>query len=208
LNLLSTSQVVVQQRKELAEVFGFETRNKYEIFDEKQQLVGYCAEQQKGIFNFLFRQFLGHWRSFDISFFDLNRNVVLIAKHPFRFLFQEFHVYDANGKAIGWADQRFGIFTKKYDVYNSQNQLIFEMRSGFFKFWTFPLKGPNGGERALIQKKWSGFLKEVFMDADNFVVTYQDSRLTNEERLLVLAISVYTDLQYFEKKAGSGLDFG
>lgn len=208
MDLTQANQIIVQQRRELVEFLGFETRNKYEIFDEQKKLIGFCAEQQKGFLGFIFRQFLGHWRTFELHFFDSNRREVMISKHPFKFFFQQFHVFDSSGNKIGWADQRFGIFTKKYDVYNAHNQLIFEMRSGFFSFWTFPLKSPQGHERALIKKKWSGVLKELFLDADNFVVTYNDPTLSQHERMLVLALSVFTDLQYFEKKANSEIDFG
>ena len=144
---------------------------------------------------------LGHWRRFELHFFDINRKEVLFTKHPFRFFFQEFHVFAADQKQIGLAKQRFGIFTKKFDVYDQNSELVFTMRSGFFSFWTFPLKDKNGNERALIQKKWSGLLKEMFLDADNFVVSFKDSSLTQNERLLVLAMGVFTDLQYFERKA-------
>ena len=76
-----------------------------------------------------------------------------------------------------------------------------EMRSGFFQFWTFPFYDLRNTERAVIKKKWSGLLKEVFMDADNFVVHYADPKLTQDERSLILAAAVFTDLQYFEKKS-------
>ncbi|MCC2677869.1 MAG: hypothetical protein K0R29_445 [Pseudobdellovibrio sp.] len=206
MDLTATWQVIVQQRKELAELFGFETRNKYEIFDDKRQLIGFCAEQQKGFLGILLRQFLGHWRTFDVHFFDHNKNLVMIAKHPFRFFFQEFHIYDGKGVALGWADQRFGIFTKKFDVMNAQGDLILRMRSGLFKIWTFPLKNPEGVEKAIIRKRWGGILKEAFMDADNFSIEYEDATLNQEQRLLILALSVFTDLQYFEKKGGGGFD--
>ncbi len=189
------------QRRELAEVFGFETRNKYEILDQNKNQIGFCAEQQKGFLGFLLRQVVGHWRSFELHFFNLDHQEVMFSEHPFRFFFQEFHVFGRERQLLGYAKQRFGIFTKKFDVYNEKDQLIFEMRSGFFNFWTFPLKSPQGAERALIQKKWSGLFKEVFLDADNFVLSFTDLRLTQNERALVLAMSIFTDLQYFERKA-------
>jgi hypothetical protein len=207
MDLTRASQLVVRQRVEIAEFFGFETRNKYEIYDDHQKLIGFCAEQQKGIIGFLLRQLMGHWRSFEVHFFDENRKQVMYSVHPFRFFFQEFHVYDSAGRMIGWADQRFGILTKKFDVFNSRNELIFEMRSGFFSFWTFPLRDRLGRQRALIKKRWSGVLKEIFSDADNFAVFFEDSTLTQDERSLVLAMSVFTDLQYFEQKAGRNADF-
>ena len=54
---------------------------------------------------------------------------------------------------------------------------------------------------ALIQKKWSGMLKEIFLDADNFMIEFKSESLTENERLIMLACSVFTDLQYFERKS-------
>ena len=206
MKLQNTNQVLVVQRKEWAEIFGFETRNKYEIFDQNQKRIGFAAEQQKGLLGLLFRQLLGHWRSFEVHFFNEQRQQVMVSRHPFRFFFQEFHIFDQQGRQIGRCEQRFGVLTKKFDVYNENNQFSLTMRSGFFKFWTFPLKDPNGQQRALIQKKWSGFFTEAFTDADKFLITYEDPRLTANERLVVLALSIFTDLQYFERKANSNID--
>ena len=202
MNLLNMSQLIVRQRKEFAELFGFETRNKYEILNESGEVIGFCAEQQKGILGFLFRQFLGHWRSFELHFFDIERNIFLTSRHPFRFFFQEFEIINNQNQSIGSVKQRWGILVKKFDVYNSHQQVIMQMRSGLFQFWTFPFYSATQGiERAVVKKKWSGLLKEMFLDADNFMVHFNDGTLTQEERSLILAASVFTDLQYFEKKA-------
>lgn len=201
IELKKYSQLIVRQRREWTELFGFETRNKYEICDTNKNIVGFCAEQNKGIFNFLFRQLMGHWRSFEIHFFDQNKIEFMKTNHPFSFFFQEFTVTDSENKIIGRIEQRFAIIKKKFDVYDASGSLIFRMRSGFFSFWTFPFENTQGVERGSVQKKWSGFLSELFMDADNFLVDFKDSTLSENERKLILAASVFTDLQYFEQKA-------
>lgn len=200
MNLVNTASVIITQRKEFVELLGFETRNKYEIFDEHKNRIGFCAEQQKGLLGILFRQVLGHWRSFEIHFFNDRREEVFRTIHPFRFIFQEFEVLDKSNRSIGTIKQRFAILQKKFDVLSASGALLFEMRSGFFQFWTFPFFSSNGEERAVIKKKWSGLLKEAFMDADNFAVEYKDSKLSQDERTLILAAGVFTDLQYFENK--------
>lgn len=200
MKLSDHTQIFVQQKRELAELFGFETRNKYEILDLQKNVIGFCAEQQKGFVGLLLRQLLGHWRSFELHFFDANRQQILISKHPFRFIFQEFEIINNQGVVLGSVKQRFGIFKKKFDVHNSHGDVIFEMRSGFFNFWTFPFFDRQGQMAALIQKKWSGMLKELFLDADNFTIEFKSSGLTENDRLIMLACSVFTDLQYFERK--------
>ena len=111
LGLTSQKALQVKQVRELAELFGIETRNKYQVSDENGQPIAFAAEQQKGFLGFLFRMFLGHWRSFNIHIFDSHRRLVLEAEHPFRLFFQRLVVSTPDGRALGAIQQRFAIFT-------------------------------------------------------------------------------------------------
>lgn len=202
MNLEAHSEVRLSQRKELAEILlGAETRNKYEIRDAQNSPIGFAAEQGKGFFAFLARMFMGHWRTFEIHFFDAQRREVLRAVHPFRFFFQRLEIFDASGRPLGALQQRWAIFTKLFDVEDATGHVLLEMRSPLLKFWTFPFYRGDV-EVGRIEKKWSGALTEVFTDSDNFRVAFGQG-LSGAERWLVLAAAVFVDLQYFEKKAHS-----
>jgi uncharacterized protein YxjI len=198
LALTRTNELYVKQVFELGELFGFETRNKYAINDAHGQAVAYAAEQQKGVLGFLLRQFLGHWRPFDITFFNSQRQPFLRASHPFRFFFQRLEVFEPSGRAIGAIQQRFALFSKKFDVLDAQGNVLLEMRSGLFRPWTFPFERA-GQQQALIEKKWSGVLGELFTDKDNFRVKFESPSLTSDQRSLILAAAIFVDLQYFER---------
>lgn len=202
MDLTSLSKLIVKQKFEGFELLGYETRNKYAILDEENNQVGFAAEQQKGILGWFMRQFLGHWRKFDVYFFDQDRKEFMRAHHPFRFLFQRFEISDSNGKYIGSLQQRFSILTKRFDVLDNNNNVILEMKSPIWKIWTFPFLY-QGQEIARIEKKWTGFLAEAFTDKDTFLVSFGGQVLKNEERLIILASSIFVDLRYFEKKAGN-----
>lgn len=196
---LSSSELYVRQKRELAEFFGFETRNKYAISTPDRREVLYAAEQRSGLLGALAMLLLGHWRTFDIAFFDQERREVFRAHHPFRFFFQRLEIY-ANGQLVGALQQRFAFFSKRFDVLDANGQLLFEMRSGFFRVWTFPFF--RGDEQvAVVEKKWSGVFNELFTDKDNFRVAF--GGLPEAHRMLVLAAAVFVDLQYFERKAES-----
>lgn len=200
--LTGHTHFIVKQRYEVAEWMGFETRNKYEVMTRDGQPIAFAAEQQKGLLGFFFRQFLGHWRSYEIHFFTPARQPFLIAHHPFRFFFQRIEVTDHLGKFLGAIQQRFSILTKKFDVENEVGAVTMEVASPFWKIWTFPFVR-NGAQVASVQKKWSGLFTEVLTDKDNFLVEMTDARLTENERRLILAAALFIDLKYFEKKAGS-----
>jgi len=197
------SHLIVRQRHEVAEWLGFETRNKYEVSTRDGQSIAFAAEQQKGILGFFFRQFLGHWRAYDIHFYSPNRQPFLIAHHPFRVFFQRIEVTDHFGKFLGAVQQRFSIFSKKFEIENEVGSVIMEVSSPIWRVWTFRFMR-NGNQVASVQKKWSGLFTEVLTDKDNFLVEMTDNRLTENERRLMLAAALFIDLKYFEKKAGGG----
>ena len=199
--LIGAQTLIVRQRKELSELLGFESRNKYEVRTESGLVIGFAAEQQKGLLGFLVRQLLGHWRRFDLHIFDAERRASMIARHPFRLLFQRMEVIDAfTSRTIGAFQQRFAFFHKKFDVEAPDGRVLMEVASPLWRIWTFPFT-TDGRERAVIAKKWSGVLKELVTDADNFAIHFADPTLRLDERKLLMAAALFIDLQYFERKA-------
>jgi len=194
-----SSELMIVQKRELAELFGFETRNKYSI-EANGAPFAFAAEQGKGGLAFLARMFMGHWRTFEIHFFDDARQLVLRAVHPFRFFFQRLEVSTAEGRPLGSIQQRFAVFSKRFDVSDAGDRLLLSVSSPIWRPWTFAFQR-DGRELARVEKKWSGMLQEAFTDADRFRVAFQSPELSLEERALVLAAGIFIDLQYFERKA-------
>lgn len=189
----------IQQRFEMAEFFGFETRNKYSIEDEQGFQVAFAAEQGRGILGHIFRYFLGHWRTFEIIVFGRDKQPKLKLLHPFRWFFQRIEVSTIDGTKIGALQQRFAIFSKKFDLEDSNGMVFLKMRSPFWRFWTFPITR-SGLEVARIEKNWTGLFAEAFTDKDRFRIKW-GTEIQDEELLLVLASGIFIDLQYFERKA-------
>ncbi|WP_259218169.1 phospholipid scramblase family protein [Bradyrhizobium centrosematis] len=202
--LADQHRMYVQQVFEMAELFGLETRNKYRIREENGRDLLYAAEQQKGVLGFLFRQLFGHWRSFEVHFFDAARQPVMRGIHPFRFFFQCLELRSRDDRLIGTIERQFSIFTKRFHVHDAQGRVVLEVTSPLWKVWTFPFMR-GGREQARVAKKWSGLGSELFTDRDNFLVEYLERSLTEDERALVLAAAIYIDLMYFEVKGEGGV---
>ena len=191
--------LIVQQELELAELFGFETRNRYSVRTENGAHVAYAAEQQKGVFGLLMRQFFGHWRRFEIRILDAARRPVLTAVHPFWFFFQRLEVYDEVSTLLGAMQRRFALLTKRFDVEDARGRVLMQVASPVWKMWTFEFEF-EGLEKARIEKKWSGLQTETFVDKDRFRLKYGFG-VSSEERQLLLAAAIFVDLLFFEKKA-------
>jgi uncharacterized protein YxjI len=200
LHLEQCDGLLIRQRHELAELVGFETRNKYEIVSSQGLPIAFAAEQSKGLVHLLLRSVFGHWRAFEVTFFDTDRSPFMVAYHPFRWVFREFIVRDAGGQPIGQMVSRFSLIRKKFDVCDPGGKILLQVASPLWRLWTFPFyKGQN--EVARISKKWSGLLAESFTDKDTFKIDFLDPSLSNPERHLLLAASIFIDLLYFERKA-------
>jgi hypothetical protein len=99
---------------------------------------------------------------------------------------------------VGTVQQRFAFFSRVYDVLGPSGEVLATLRGPFFKPWTFLLE-QSGQEVGRIQKRWSGLGKEMFTDADNFGVTFEnvrDARL----RTLVVAATFLIDFVHFENR--------
>lgn len=202
IDLRAESQILIKQKRELAELVGIETRNKYEIYGSSSQLMAFAAEQGGDLLSFLSRTFFGHWRSFQIIIFGHDRIPQLRLNHPFRFFLPCLECQYPNGGPLGIIQQKFSLFSKKIEVTNTITGHQFWMSSPIWRPWRFPF---HRGliEVATAEKKFSGLFSEVFTDKDNFLLTFADPKLTNDDRLLLLSASIFIDLIYFEKKASS-----
>jgi uncharacterized protein YxjI len=197
--LQQSSELMIVQKRELAELFGIETRNKYAI-EVNGAPLAFAAEQGSGGLAFLARMFFGHWRRFEIHFFDNARQLAWRAVHPFRFFFQRLEVSSSAGRELGAIQQRFAFLWKRFDVTDPSGRLLLSVSSPIWRPWTFVFKRDDR-ELARVEKKWSGMLTEAFTDADRFRVMFESPELNLDERALVLAAGIFIDLQYFERKA-------
>ena len=193
------SQLVIKQKRELAEVFlGFETRNQYLLFDQTGSPCGTVVEQGSGVSAFLKRMFLKSHRSFVIDVCDATGKVTLEFSRPFFFLFSDIAVHVPKGPRLGTAHRRFGIIYKIYDLKDANGLNFAQIRSSIFKLWTFSVRDEQGNEVARISKKWSGALKEYFTDSDNFMIEFGSKQWTAAQRAVIFATAISIDFDFFE----------
>jgi len=189
----------VRQTKEWGEILaGFEGRNRYQVVGDDGQTLFIAGEVGSGLGLFLLRSFLKASRPFTMELKTPGGATALRLERPWRFWLSKLEVHDGEGRVLGSVHQRFAFFAKLYEVLGPSGELLATLRGPFFKPWTFHVE-QNGQEVGLIQKRWSGFGKEMFTDADNFGVSFEgvrDSRL----RTLVVAATFLLDFVHFENR--------
>jgi uncharacterized protein YxjI len=210
---LSEIEVIyVRQIVEIGELFGYESRNRFSIQTEDGREFGYCKEPKLDWQDSLARQYLGHWRNFDLVATDHLGQKCFRAHHPFRWFLRRLDLFSPGDRYLGSLQQRFAWWDRKFDFIDANGRTIANMSASIWKPWTFPVT-QDSKKIAVIEKKWSGALKELFTDADNFRIRFFDSpvdspvnsqlnsQLTNDRRLLVLVSAIFVDLLYFERRA-------
>jgi len=196
--MTQTDRVVVRQVVEKVELLGVEGRNRYEILTPQGELLA-RAEEERGWLGFFLRQVMAHWRTFHVDIREPDGSKVLQLVHPFRLLFQELQVLDGQGNRVGRMVKNWTLLSKKFTLTAAVGSPI-EMNSGFFSIWKFPFYR-QGQQLACLHKEFGGLLKELFTDADTFVLDFEDRSLTLQDRLLLLGAALFVDLEYFEVDA-------
>lgn len=193
----SVSGLAVSQIKEWGEILsGFEGRNKYVVSDAGGNELFYAVEETGSV---VARIFLKAYRPFSIYVVDAGGEILLRIERPFRFYFHTAKIFDGSGKLVGSLERKFSILQRIYSVLSPNGKQLFELLGSVFHPWTFKIL-EDGRERGMIQKKWTGLLKEGFTDADNFGVTFP-SDWPVELKTLALGTVLLIDFFHFENKS-------
>ena len=192
--LLALNGLVISQKKEWGEIVtGFETKNKYEIFDTAGNEL-YIAIEKDG--STLLRWLLKSLRPFEISIRTYDNHQVLKVVRPFRFYFHQLNIFSSQGELIGTIQRQFSLLRRIYSVLDSLGNELFQIFGPLFHPWTFEIK-KGVDQYGKITKKWSGLLKEGFTDADNFGVTFP-GKWDKKIKALFLGAVFLIDFVHFE----------
>ncbi len=86
-------------------------------------------------------------------------------------------------------------------MYDATGQKFAEVK-GDWKGWNFKLLDANGLELGIITKKWAGLGRELFTNADQYVISMSDSAPSVPDRAaLLLAAALAVDLVFKEDQS-------
>lgn len=201
LDLREHGHILIKQRREIVEFMGIETRNKYDIYGTHSKAIAFVEEQGKSALSMIFRNIFGHWRQFQFHIFAPDGTPLLIVNHPFKLFMPRLELRTFDGREIGAVNQKISLFSKKYTLSTVGNPKVLKTESPLWRPWQFTFSRESK-EVALLQKKFSGLFHEIFTDKDNFALSFYDTHLTQEERLLILASALLIDITSFENNEG------
>ncbi|HEY1098176.1 MAG TPA: phospholipid scramblase-related protein [Myxococcota bacterium] len=193
-------RLAVRQRRRWLELLtDWEAKNSYAVYDEEGQHALQVKEEGSGLLNILKRLFFRTARPFKATVYDNPiPKPLLLLDRPFRWFFQRIDVAAADGTMLGSVVREWSWLRRIYRVEDANGREVARLFGPILKPWTFEIH-VDGVVRGTIQKRWSGMVKELFTDADNFAVEMgeiDDPTL----RALCFASTVLIDIVHFENR--------
>ena len=202
-HLTQHEELFVRQEVEHLEVFtGFETSNRYSVNTPDGERLLYAYEES----GWLGRQFLRTHRPLTLHIVDGDGQPVVTASRNFFWFLSHLHVEDGEGRPLGSLRRRFAVLQRRFSVEDPNGLPVAEVKGPLFRPSTFMIL-KQGAEVARVTKQWSGIMKEAFTDADTFKVQLDTREMDQDFCLLVLAVALAIDLDFFEG-GGGGFSFG
>ncbi|CAJ0574658.1 unnamed protein product, partial [Mesorhabditis spiculigera] len=217
-------KLVIQQKKSLLEaVTSWEVTNKYAIYNAAAQQV-YWAYEESGC---CMRQCCANARGFTLHIVDNYQKEVLTIRRPFKCCAcgnccacclpcqSEITVESPPGNVIGIVREQFGCCSFQLSVLNADeshedlkisgpNMCSFNWCCNCCSDKVFEILAPATNQPiGTIRKKWTGAVKEIFTDADNFVAEFPLD-LEVKVKATLLAATFLVDFLAFENNEQNG----
>lgn len=200
----------VKQKVELVEaIIGWETGNKYTVKDQSGNKVFYVGEES----NLCFRQCLNQNRPFTLDVKDSSGADVMKMDRPldcscFCGLLcpDKMSVATPSGQLLGSIEEEFHILNPAFQLKDAsgRTQLRIEGPMCAFSFGgcasdvVFKVINLAGVPVGTISKEWSGFVRELFTDADYFSMSFPVD-LDPAMKAVCLGALFLIDYEYFER---------
>ena len=104
---------------------------------------------------------------------------------------------------LGRIEERFVWFGRRYELCDPSGAVLAILRRGFFQLWRFDLYR-DGRLIGTLEKQWGGLGRELYSQADTFLVKLDEDLVDVRTRLLLVAASVLVDMVHFEKPRSGG----
>jgi uncharacterized protein YxjI len=173
----------------------FKAASNFDIYDpQSQQIVLECREERLGFFTKMLR-FTDYKRltPFEIDIKTPGGERVITVKRGVSFFLSTVEVLDEKNVVIGKFRQKFFSIGGKFEVLDAAERSLC-MLKGSWTSWEFKFISGDNQEFASVTKKWSGFGKEFFTSADNYVLQISPAVPENHPlRQLILAAVMCID---------------
>lgn len=160
-------------------------------------------------------------RPFKATVFDKNQNIIFIMRRPMYLISTSIFIETEHGQLLGEVHMNWHLWRRRYQLFVDKQQFA-NVDSGFLAV-DFDMRDVNGAKLASVNKDFTGFAREIFTDARQYVLRMDphvglqhdgdlirdaatldtgeeqcsDVKLGHKERAVILATAISIDFGMF-----------
>ncbi|HTJ80950.1 MAG TPA: phospholipid scramblase-related protein [Polyangiaceae bacterium] len=195
---------VMQHLEGLEIVSGFQMANSYFVEPLRDGPTLNVREDSGGIGGAIVRNWLGGFRTVQLDVLAGTGIVALgleLRRRPSPW--NRVTVRAWNGDVLGFVEQRFRLFGTRYELLDATERVLATVERSWFRFFRFDFL-VDGQRVGTIEKQWAGLARELYTQADTFLVRIPEAYGDARVRLLLLGASIAIDFVHFEGKRKGG----
>jgi uncharacterized protein YxjI len=188
-DLLNQHRLFINQKAKLIEV-----TNEYKIFDEQGQQIGVIRQEGQSSLKKVAR-FVGSldaMMTHTLSVYDANGAKVAGLTRPRTMWKSKVLITHGDGRDAGRIVMKNVLGKLRFAMEDSTGRSLGEIRAENWRAWNFSMVDASDREVGRITKKWAGIGREMFTNADHYMVEI-DPSVIGETRLIMLAAAAGID---------------
>jgi Scramblase len=131
---------------------------------------------------------------------EANGEIMFYLKKPGSLFRSKISILDRNQRLLGYFKSRLLTLGGALDVYSPDDKPLAEV-TGNWKGWNFIFKDMKGQEIGTISKQWTGIGRELFTNADNYMIAINPTMGFNSDTMALLIMAgLAMDVVYKEQQ--------
>jgi uncharacterized protein YxjI len=165
----------------------------YRVYNGQGRQVGNIVQKVSGWHKFLRLLLNKGMFPFTLQVRNMDETVQATIKRGWTFFMSKIVIFDQNNTPIGGIKQKFKLFKPSFQIFDSNGTQIAQI-SGDWKAWNFIIEDTGGQQIGTINKKWTATMKEIFTNADKYMVSIVPEYAEDFKKIAIVASAISIDM--------------
>ena len=168
------------------------SKNSYQVFDEKAEKIAQINQIITG-WEQLLRVFIDKKRlPFLLEIKNFENELQAVISRGWAFGMSNIKISYNNNSEIGFIKRKFSL-KPTFIISNASGNAIAQITGDYYA-WDFRIEDASGKVIGSINKKWTGFTKELFTSADKYIVNIDPNYNDKAGQVLILSSAIAIDM--------------
>ncbi|MBL7912063.1 MAG: scramblase [Bacteroidia bacterium] len=168
------------------------SKNSYQVFNDNAEKVAHI-NQKITVWEQILRVLIDKKRlPFLLEIKDSENTLQAVISRGWTFGMSNIKILDKNNTEMGTIKRKFSL-KPTFMISDFQGNAIAQIIGDYYA-WDFEIKDLSGKIIGTINKKWTGFAKELFSSADKYIVKIDPNYSDKVGRILILSSAITIDM--------------